>query len=177
MQTGKRILVVYYSLTGNTERVARDLAARLGAEVERIDDRKSRRGFLGHLSAALDSVRERPAQIADISKYPNDYALTLIGTPTWGGKMTPAVRAYLRMVRGRINEVAFFTTSGMTSAEQVVPAMEALVGRKAIAFSGFTGRELYSAALYERKSAAFVETLRAERHSSIPQYDHAHSAA
>jgi hypothetical protein len=92
MKTGKSMLVVYYSLTGNTERVAEDLAARLGADLERVDDRKNRSGFFGHLSAALDSVRERPAQITYIGKYPSDYALTLIGTPTWVGRMTPAVR-------------------------------------------------------------------------------------
>ena len=177
MKAGRRILVVCYSLTGNTERVAKDLAARLGAELEMIDDRKNRRGFFGHLGAALDSVRERSAQIADIRKYPSDYALTLIGTPIWGGKMTPAVRAYLRAVRGRINDVAFFTTSGSTGAEKVVPAMEALVGRKAVAFSGFNARELKAAADYDQKIATFLDVLQGKRSSAIPEDNRAHSHA
>lgn len=37
MQASKQVLVVYYSLSGNTARVASDLAARLGADLESID--------------------------------------------------------------------------------------------------------------------------------------------
>jgi len=178
MTAEKRILVVCYSLTGNTERVARDVATRLDADLERIHDKKNRRGFFAYLGAALDSGRERPAQIADVGRFPNEYALTIIGTPVWAGKMTPAVRAYLRMVHGKLNEVAFFTTSGSTGAEKIVPAMEALAGRKAITFTGFNGRELKSAALYDEKLSAFVKKLQSAGPSRIlPDDFSAHSCA
>ena len=167
MNAAKQVLVVYYSLTGNTERVAQDIAGRLDADLQRISDEKNRRGFFGYLGAALDSWRERPTQITDISKYPNEYALTLIGTPVWVGKMAPAVRAYLRLIRGRLNDVAFFTTSGATGADKVVPAMEGLAGRKAIAFTGFNDHELKAAALYDQKTSAFVTMLQSERPSRI----------
>jgi len=178
MTADKRILVVCYSLTGNTERVARDIAARLDADVERIQDKKNRQGLLAYLRAALDSGRERPAQIGDVGRYPNEYALTVIGTPVWAGKMTPAVRAYLRMAHGRFNDVAFFTTSGSTPAGKIVPAMEALAGRKAVAFTGFNGRELNSASLYDEKLSAFVRMLRNAGPSRISRDDStAHSYA
>jgi len=177
MNADKRNLVVYYSLTGNTQRVAQDIAARLGADLERIEDEKSRKGFFGYLGAALDSKREKSARIIDISKYPSEYALTVIGTPVWVWKITPAVRAYLRMTRGRLNDVAFFTTSGNTDAEKIVPAMEGIAGRKAIAFTGFNEHELKTAALYEEKISAFVNELRSRRsspasagHGGAPSY-------
>jgi flavodoxin len=163
MKAGRRILVAYYSLSGNTERVAKDIAMRLGAEREQIGDLKNRRGLLGYLRAAIDSIRERPAELADIGKHPDDYALTIVGTPIWAGKITPAVRAYLRMHRGRFNEVAFFTTSGSTPAENVVPAMEKLAGRQAAALAGFNYGDLRTAFLYEQKIAAFLAALQTER--------------
>ena len=43
MASRKRILVVYYSLSGNTERVAKELAARVGADLEQATPLKSRR--------------------------------------------------------------------------------------------------------------------------------------
>jgi hypothetical protein len=43
-------LVVHYSRTGKTERVARDLAWRLGANVESIIDAKNRNGLPGFLA-------------------------------------------------------------------------------------------------------------------------------
>jgi flavodoxin len=163
MRAEKRILVVHYSLSGNTERVAQDLAKRLGAEGEKIGDLKNRRGPLGYLRAALDSIRERPAELTALEKDPQDYALTLIGTPIWAGKITPAVRTYLRTHRGRFNEVAFFTTSGSTPAEKVVPAMERLAGRQAVAFAGFNYLDLKTESLYEKKAAAFLERLQRDR--------------
>jgi flavodoxin len=163
MKTGKRILVVYYSLSGNTERVAEDLAVRLGAEREKIVELENRRGFLGYLRAALDSIRERPAQLTGTGKLPNEYALTIIGTPIWAGKITPAARAYLRAIHGSCNDVAFFTTSGSTPAEKVVPAMERLVGRQAVAFAGFNHIDLKTPVLYEKKIAEFLEGLQRDR--------------
>jgi len=175
MSADKRILVVYYSLTGNTERVAQDLAARLDADLERIEDEKNRKGLFGYLGAALDSKRERSARITDIRKYPSEYGLTIVGTPVWVWKVTPAVRAYLRMVRGRLNDVAFFITSGNTDAEKVVPAMEGLAGRKAIAFAGFNERELKTEALYDQKISAFLKELQSRR--SFPGSTHHGGAA
>src|SRR5690242_1579550 len=126
MKPGARILVAHYSLSGNTERVAEDLATRLGAERQKIGELRKRRGLLGYLRAVLDSLRETSVELAGLEKDPNDFALTVIGTPIWAGKITPAVRAYLRLNRGRFREVAFFTTSGSTPVEKVVPAMERL---------------------------------------------------
>ena len=51
MNTGNRILVAYYSLSGNTERVALDLAARLGADCEKITELENRHGWRGYLRA------------------------------------------------------------------------------------------------------------------------------
>ena len=64
MGTQSRTLVVYYSRTGNTERVAKDVAARLGADLERIVDKASRLGFTGYLRAVYDSARKVAADIA-----------------------------------------------------------------------------------------------------------------
>jgi hypothetical protein len=163
MKPDKSILVAYYSLTGNTERVAQDIAARLNAELERISDKKNRSGFWGYLRAAFDSMRESPAEIADIRKDPGNYALIVVGTPVWAGKMTPAVRAYLRMTRGALNEVAFFTTSGDTDPGRIVPIMETLAGRKAIASAGLNARDLKSGALGEGKISAFVGSIQRSR--------------
>jgi flavodoxin len=160
MNAGRRILVAYYSLSGNTERVALELAARLGADCERITDLANRRGLFGHIGATLDSIRERPARLAGTLKNPRDYALCVVGTPIWAGKITPAARAYLQLHRGKFNEAAFFITSGSTDVEKVAPAMELLAGCKAAAVAGFDHEVLKSEAAYQQKIAAFDAALR-----------------
>src|SRR5690348_16078494 len=130
MPARPRILVVYYSLSGNTERVAKDLAAHLGADLQRIRERTNRRGFLGHLRAAFDSLRERPAPLMDVARDAAEYDLTIVGTPIWTGRVTPAVRTYLESIRGRVRHVAFFTTSGNNGVDKVILSMHWQIGRE-----------------------------------------------
>ena len=157
MNASKAVLVAYYSSTGNTARVAHDVAERLDADIEIIQDRRHRTGLLGQFTAAIDAWREAPGKIEPLRHNPADYAITIVGTPVWTAKMTPAVRAYLRETRGRIQSAAFFVTSGDTDIAKLLPSLEAVAGRTSIASAGFKGNELRDAAVYERKRSAFVD--------------------
>lgn len=148
-----RTLVVYYSLSGNTARVALDLAKMIGADIESLRDRHHGAGFWGSLKAAWHAMRQVPTQLAPLRHEPSEYTLILIGTPVWAGRMTPAARAYLLQCAARIPNVGFFVTSAATDATKVVPAMEALAGRRAVAFKGFDARELKDAARYNQRLA------------------------
>lgn len=159
MNTTKRVLVVYYSLTGNTARVGRDLAARLDADIESVRDKGHGTGFVGQLVAAFDAWRSAAATIEPLQNDSADYEITLIGTPVWAGAMTPAIRAYLQRTSGKLRNVAFFTTSGHTDITRILPSLEALAGRKSTACAGFNARELNDATSYQRKLATFVDAL------------------
>ena len=159
MNTTKRVLVVYYSLTGNTARVGRDLAARLDADIESVRDSGHGTGLVGRLAAAFDAWRRKAAAIEPLQYDPADYEITLIGTPVWVGAMTPAIRAYLQRTSRKLHNVAFFTTSGNTDITRIHPSLEALAGQKSIACAGFNARELNDATSYQRKLAAFVDAL------------------
>ena len=175
----QRILIAYYSLGGHTERVATDLAARLGADLLQLRELTERRGLRGYLGAALDSLRERAAMLGYLGKSAGDYDLTIVGTPIWVGKITPAARTYLKTIRGEVGRIAFFTTSGATDVSRVIPTMQRLAGRDALAFAGFTEPELRDAARYGRKLNAFVTALRAAAAPvAVPQQHvltHAHA--
>lgn len=157
MNASKPVLVAYYSSTGNTARVAHDLAERLGADIESIQDRRHRAGLLGRFTAAVDAWREAPGRIEPLRHNPADYAITIVGTPVWTAKMTPAVRAYLRETRGRIQSAAFFVTSGDTDIGKLLSSLESAAGRTSVASAGFNAKELRDAAIYERKLSALVD--------------------
>lgn len=159
MPDRKRVLIVYYSSSGNTRRVAKALAQQLDADVARLRERTRREGLLGRVRAVLDSLRERPARLVDYPKNTGEYELTIVGTPVWAGKITPAARAFLESLRGHTRHIAFFTTSGNTPIEQNVPEMEKLAGRAAVAFAGFTASELREPSVYWKKLGAFVASL------------------
>jgi flavodoxin len=154
-----KILVVYYSRTGNTERVAKDIAARLNADSEKIIDKKNRSGLSGMFSAGKDAAGKKSADIGPIEKDPANYDLVIVGTPVWAGSMTPAVRSYLQQTKGKFKKAAFFITSGGTGPDKVVPGMEELAGVKAAASAGFTGKELKNEKTYNEKLTAFTAAL------------------
>jgi flavodoxin len=155
----KRILVVYYSRTGNTEQVAKDIAGRLKADMEKITDRHNRSGFFGVISAARAASNEKMTDIGIPQKDPSLYDLVIVGTPTWAGRMTPAVRTYIGMNKGKFKAIAFFTTSHNTKAEKVVAKLEEIATQKAVASTGFDKNELKDTKVYNDKIDAFVKAL------------------
>lgn len=159
MDPSNSVLVAYYSLTGNTARVARDLAARLGADIESIQDTGHGTGALGLFAAAFDAWRKAPAHIGELQHDPARYTITVIGTPVWGWQMTPAIRAYLQQTHGRIQHVAFFVTSGDTDVGKIAPSLEAVAGQGAVASAGFSTRELNDPATYEKKLSSLAEDI------------------
>jgi hypothetical protein len=174
---GKKILVVYYSLQGNTARVARDIAARTGAEYESIRDRTHGTGPLGFVRACFDALRGATVNISPIFRDPGGYDLTVIGTPVWAGRMSPGVRSYLTQNAGRFGRIAFFVTSGNTDVTRLLPALESAAQTRAIASTGFNAKELQDAATYEAKLDAFIAALDCGHLSpEVPAGEQAHAA-
>ncbi|HUF35223.1 MAG TPA: flavodoxin [Gemmatimonadales bacterium] len=137
-----RALVAYYSRSGNTQRVAAVLAAELGADLEPIVDRRSRRGLLGYLRAARDAIRGRDTEIDPPRRDPARYDLLVVGTPVWGSSVTPAVRTYLRGRAGTLPEVAMFLTHGGSGRERVFAQLTELCGRLPLAALAVREEEL-----------------------------------
>jgi flavodoxin len=154
-----KVLVAFYSRTGRTRRVAEDLASHLHADLEEIIDKKNRKGLLGFLRAGRDAMKGIPAEIAAPAKDPANYDLVLVGTPIWGGRITPAVRTYLDSGKTSLKDFAFFLTSGNTASESVLPAVRELAGKEPRAHTSFTDQDLKDKGAYEKKMGAFLFSL------------------
>lgn len=121
----KRI-IVYYSLSGNTEEVVKTIAERLGCETLRIDKVKAMpksfvaRILVGGGQVVMNKIPEIKSIDIDFSLYDEIF----IGTPIWNSKGVPAINAFLsdddicRKVTGLI------ITSGGGDVEKCVKALE-----------------------------------------------------
>jgi flavodoxin len=158
----KKVLVVYYSRTGNTKRAAEDIARALHADIERLIDKKDRAGAGGYFAAGMDATRGKQTELEPLTFDPSRYDLVVIGTPVWSWTMTPAVRTYLDATRARLNRFAVFTTSGGTKPDKIVARIEAIVGKKAVGYTGLFASDLNekSRSRYDEKIGAFVAALR-----------------
>ena len=105
----EKILVVYYSRTGNTKKLAQKLAQKSLADIDEIVDLQNRSGVLGFLKGGRDAFRKKRTEI-NYDKNPENYDVVVIGTPVWVGTMAPAVKSYLE--KHALKNVAFFCTYG-----------------------------------------------------------------
>ncbi len=126
----KKALVVFYSRTGVTAKVARKIAAAMPCELEEIIDTKSRAGLLGWLGGGRDAFRKKKTVIRQTEKPPAAYDLVILGTPVWAGNMTPAIRTYITQNKENLKEVAFFCTMGNAGEKRTLRKMEELCGKK-----------------------------------------------
>lgn len=123
-----KTLVICYSRTGTTRKLAEALAAALGADLEDIKDLKGRQGPIGWIRSIVEAIRQRPAPIAAANADPSAYQMVMIATPVWAGAVSSPVRSYLLLHAHHLRAVGFFCTLGGSGAEGAFAQMEQLTG-------------------------------------------------
>jgi flavodoxin len=118
-----KTLISYYSRSGKTEEVAKEISKNLNADLDKIIDKKKRKGIFGWLSAGRDAMKENITEI-EYKKNPKDYDLVIVGTPTWASTITPAIRTYL--TKNKFKKIAFFATASEIDGTETFKKMEAL---------------------------------------------------
>jgi flavodoxin len=128
-----RTLIIYYSLTGNTQKIADVLVGKFEADSERIQDRRVRKGLFGTLLTAYEALFSRPGKIHYVNADPGQYDLLILGAPVWMMKLAPPMRSYILRQKHRFNKVAFFCTEGTSGGIGVFKTMQKLCAKQPIA--------------------------------------------
>lgn len=108
-------LVIYYSRSGHTERLARRIANQLGAERVEITAKRYRSSFFGYWLAAFDSLTGRMPTIAHPPLDIAAFDIVAIGAPVWTSYLATPIRAFLKENRDLPGRVGIFITSGSHS--------------------------------------------------------------
>jgi len=148
-----KTLIVFYSRSGTTRRVAQALAEALQCCLEEITEPKPRTGFLGYLRSLLEARRKRPATIAPQKHDVSSYDLVVVGTPVWAWSVSSPVRTYLMATASQLPDAAFFCTLGGAGSESTFAQMTAIVGKQPRAVCAITARDVLSGRHFERLSA------------------------
>lgn len=108
-----KILIVYYSLTGNTKFVAEHIGNELNADVEEVkpvkdlDPDSGSKYFWGGMKATMKS---KP-KLEELKYNPSEYDLIIIGTPVWAWTLSPPIRSYCAEFNLEDKNVALFSSS------------------------------------------------------------------
>jgi len=129
-----KTLIVYYSRTGHTDQLAREIAARCGADVEKIrDDGVDRSGLWGYLRSGWQACSGATPAIRRATRNPGDYELVVIGTPVWNWSLAAPVRTYATRHAGQFKRVAFFCTEGGAGDSRAFAELQRICGKPPLA--------------------------------------------
>ena len=133
-------VIIYYSLDGNTDYIARRIAEKTGAKLVRLETKRAypRKGFkkffIGGRDALFGAQPELKASFPDLAPFGN----IVIGTPVWASRPAPAINTFLRRAKLGGKRIALFACSGGGQAKTCLNKMESLlVGNKILCRASF----------------------------------------
>ena len=99
--------IVYYSLTGNTDFVAKELSKRIGADLLKLEVEKSypSKGIKKYFWCGKSAVMEETPKLKKY--YFNNYDLIIFGTPVWASNFTPPLRTFINENKDKMTDKKF----------------------------------------------------------------------
>ena len=111
-------LVVYYSLSGNTEEAAKKIAEALGADLLKLETvRKMPENFAAQIIVGGGQVVfNHIPRLKPMDKDVSAYDEIILGSPIWNSKGVPAVNAFLRDrdAADKVTSLFFLSAGGDT---------------------------------------------------------------
>lgn len=128
-----KVLVVYYSRSGYTRRIAAEIAGRCGADLEEIRDTVGRSKVWGYWRSIREALRKELPPIEASLQAPGRYDIVVIGTPVWVGGVASPVRSWVARHAADLGRVAVFCTQGAAHEQSALADLAKLCGREPIA--------------------------------------------
>lgn len=125
-----KYLVVYYSRTGTTKKVAQALCNFLESDIEEIAPMRKYSGLFGFFRAGYEATRKKLPNIHEIKNNPSQYDAVILGTPVWGSTLASPLRTYISKYRTDFKKVAFFLTKGGKGQTRTFTDLEGLCGKE-----------------------------------------------
>lgn len=139
----KKTLVVYYSRTGVTKKLALHIAKLVAADVEEIIDTKKRLGLIWYILAGRDAALKKETKIKKIVHNLDNYDAVYIGTPVWDFTMSAAIRTYLIKYEKKLPATfVFFCTQASSGSDATFQEMANIVGKGPISTIVFSSKEV-----------------------------------
>ena len=125
-------IVVYYSLTGNVRKVAKDISEKTGADLLELRPKKDYpdKGFKKFFWGGKSAVMGDEPELEEYDLALSDYDMVIIGTPVWAGTFTPPVKTFIRRERDALSgkKVSFVASSSGGDCEKAIEKLKAFSG-------------------------------------------------
>ena len=149
-------LVVYYSRTNITEKLAKTIASRTNSDIEEIIPKVNYQGKLGYARGGKHAMQEKIIDLETLKYDPEDYDIVNLGTPVWVSKAANPLISYIKHNEGKFTNVKFFATAGSGGFESTFEQIEKYASVKPQKTLALTTKEVKKD-MFEEKLSAFLE--------------------
>jgi len=125
-----KVLVVYYSRTGNTKAIAESIKDTLGCTIQEIKDLKDRSGIKGFISGMIDAKKNPITEISPKIVDVKDYDLLIIGSPGWGVKLTPAINTFINSTDFTGKKIVLFGVASGRMSQKTLDEYSSIINSR-----------------------------------------------
>lgn len=144
-----KVLVVFYSLDGNTAFLAKTIAEAIQADLQELRLKKSMpSGFLKFMIAGFQVMTKQKPKLLPLEKNPAEYDVILLGTPIWTGRYAPALRSLLSTTALQGKKIALFCSCADNGQQAFAELKQFLAGNT------FLGEIEFQQALSDKENNA-----------------------
>ncbi|MEO7886897.1 flavodoxin [Polaromonas sp.] len=137
-----RILVVCYSNTGTSRRVADLLASQFQWARGEVRETRSRTGTAGMLRCVADSLFRRHPTVRYEGPDPREFETVVLIAPIWVYRLAGPMRSFVRDDAPGLKRVAVISVMGGQGATNAFAEIDRILGRPPILSTSFTAREV-----------------------------------
>lgn len=136
------VLVVVYSYTGTSRRVAELLCGQQNWPMAEIVELHPRSGTFGTLRCVLDSALRRTPVIRYEGPSPKDFDAVVLVSPIWAQRLAGPMRSFITNRHDQLPDVAVVSVMGGTGAPDAISEITQRIGRAPILSTSLSMHEV-----------------------------------
>ena len=136
------VLVVTYSYTGISRRLAQLLCEQQQWPLTEIRELRPRSGAWGTWRCILDSVFRRQPPVRLEGAPPEDFDAVVLVAPVWLSRLAGPMRSFVAWNRRSLRNVAVISVQGSSGSSSNVAEITRLIGRAPLLSTVFGSREV-----------------------------------
>lgn len=156
-----KTLVTYFSCTGQTARIAREIATRCDAHLDTIHPQRQDDSWFATWCDNWQALTRAEPPIQRPVRNPGLYDLVVIGVPIWRVGPAPPVRSYVRQYSDRFKQIAFFCAEGHGPDARGFAELSQLCGKRPVATFAVARKRLPTVAC-RKQLFDFVDSVRGD---------------
>ena len=125
-------VVIYYSMSGNTEYVAKYISKKIDVDLLRINSKKEfpKEGFKKFFWGGKSVVMKETPELEKYKFNADEYDHIIFGTPVWASTFTPPIRTFIKENKDKLKDkkISVYVSCMGGGAEKAIKKLQKYLG-------------------------------------------------